>query len=762
MANAAEARAWMAAFHNPRYLHARGLHLASVVAGREAASEQIDLWERWAVINHRDSRGETMLHAALRGIEPGEADERQRLVAWLVDCGATLLPQPAGAPTDELLASLYKRFSSPRLGKGKSKSRAAFAEEAAAPPADEADEEVSDVPSPFALAVRLADGEGLDGLLAEAVVTMARQGAPLVGPASIDDHLSTLLHGWLDGADTAPLTHAALGAWRDANGVEPAHHMQPPPPPTTSAQNRALVLLSLSRLDCAAEPASARLAISVVHEPSSDAAGPRGGAGLASRAAAFQATEAAGAGGGGGGGGLMRRNRLATLVGEQQCASPLSSSAVGCLWWFRTWSAAYLQGEEGAMLLIKLVRATGGGEDEVLSWVALPLDEVGDHHLQMHAPPLPKSAAEARAPRSEPTSAWLHCCLDLGVTGTYAAFASRHPDLSRGPATVHRVEPLERKAGASRGAVAAVAAQDAFQVGCAARRRLGGVGGRGVGGRDGGPAPRDGGPAPRPGRQGGDLAGARARGARRGGAGTPRRAEGDAPDLARPRAAAPLARGGAGPRPGAHVRASCGDGGGARPGATHAGGRARAGSSRRSAARRARFGGARLPARLWPLRRRVAPHIGGAHAHQTWHRRRGAGHLRAPPHPARFPLPRAAEPRQAAHRAAQGGRAGGEDDAVPPPHARHRFAAAARRPRQGDAEVLLRSHLPPCRRLAALVCFVGGARHIAGAVHAALAPVVHHGPLRPREGGAHGQLVKGLCILAARVCLPSRRGRLCV
>ena len=58
----------------------------------------------------------------------------------------------------------------------------------------------------------------------------------------------------------------------------------------------------------------------------------RGGAGLASRAAAFQATEAAGAGGGGGGGGLMRRNRLATLVGEQQCASPLSSSAVGCLW----------------------------------------------------------------------------------------------------------------------------------------------------------------------------------------------------------------------------------------------------------------------------------------------------------------------------------------------------------------------------------------------------------------------------------------------
>ena len=50
-----------------------------------------------------------------------------------------------------------------------------------------------------------------------------------------------------------------------------------------------------------------------------------------------------------------------------------------------------------------------------------------------------------------------------------------------------------------------------------------------------------------------------------------------------------------------------------------------------------------------------------------------------------------------------GGRAGGEDDAVPPPHARHRFAAAARRPRQSDAEVLLRSHLPPCRRLAALV-----------------------------------------------------------
>ena len=49
----------------------------------------------------------------------------------------------------------------------------------------------------------------------------------------------------------------------------------------------------------------------------------------------------------------------------------------------------------------------------------------------MHALPLPKSAAEARAPRSEPTSAWLHCCLDLGVTGTYVFNAGQCPRTRR-------------------------------------------------------------------------------------------------------------------------------------------------------------------------------------------------------------------------------------------------------------------------------------------------------------------------------------------
>ena len=51
-------------------------------------------------------------------------------------------------------------------------------------------------------------------------------------------------------------------------------------------------------------------------------------------------------------------------------------------------------------------------------------------HLQLHAPPLPATASEARSPRSSPLGAWLHCELSLGVTGSYTAFSRRHPSLA--------------------------------------------------------------------------------------------------------------------------------------------------------------------------------------------------------------------------------------------------------------------------------------------------------------------------------------------
>ena len=45
--------------------------------------------------------------------------------------------------------------------------------------------------------------------------------------------------------------------------------------------------------------------------------------------------------------------------------------------------------------------------------------------MQLHPPPLPKSAAEARAPAKEPLDVWLHCELNVAVTGSLAAFEAR-------------------------------------------------------------------------------------------------------------------------------------------------------------------------------------------------------------------------------------------------------------------------------------------------------------------------------------------------
>ena len=42
--------------------------------------------------------------------------------------------------------------------------------------------------------------------------------------------------------------------------------------------------------------------------------------------------------------------------------------------------------------------------------------------MQLHPPPLPKSAAEARAPAKEPLDIWLHCEVNVAVTGSLAAF----------------------------------------------------------------------------------------------------------------------------------------------------------------------------------------------------------------------------------------------------------------------------------------------------------------------------------------------------
>ena len=520
MGGAAEARAWLAALHSPRYLLSRGMHLASAVAGREAAPEQLDLWERWAVVNHRDGRGETMLHAAARGTEAGETDERPRLLAWLVDAGALVLPQQADEPNDEALTSLYRRFSSPRLrpsmrtslrrssegtsggtkssllGDTSEGTKSSLLGETAllGDTAEVTEAQAVDVPSVFELLSSLAcrrsaEDPAYDLLFASTLASLAHQTAAQVGRTPVAAHLAELAArcGAALADAGARATLASLASTdADVDDLPVEVQMRPPPPPTADSQNRSLVMLSLTRLDCAADPSTSRLAVSMVHEPTN---GPSHGrrrslaaaslheGSLASRAAAFEnaspqanasplppALPARGS---------KLATRLATLVSEQVSSRPSASSASGILWWFRTWTAAYLPGEEGALLVIKLLRTGDGAEviegkeglselgsgglgsggdgssgDAVLGWVALPLEEIGEHHLQMHAPPLPKTLAEARAPKlAKPTNAWLHCELSLGVTGSYAAFAARHAELARGPTGLSEEEAalLERR-----------------------------------------------------------------------------------------------------------------------------------------------------------------------------------------------------------------------------------------------------------------------------------------------------------------------------
>ena len=93
-----------------------------------------------------------------------------------------------------------------------------------------------------------------------------------------------------------------------------------------------------------------------------------------------------------------------------------------------------------------LVSLHSGGE--TVGWAGVTLSSLGEHHLQLHAPPLPGSVSEARAPRTPPLECFLHCELGLGVTGSHARFveqcaAAPRAALSHGLAS-HTASPLTR------------------------------------------------------------------------------------------------------------------------------------------------------------------------------------------------------------------------------------------------------------------------------------------------------------------------------
>ena len=107
-----ETRHWLAAFHTPRYLAARGMHLANALTGGADAPRQLDLWARWALVNTTDARGEGLLAMALRGVETGDENDRGRLVAWLLDAGAEVMPFVSGGHASPSAAAAALRRAS--------------------------------------------------------------------------------------------------------------------------------------------------------------------------------------------------------------------------------------------------------------------------------------------------------------------------------------------------------------------------------------------------------------------------------------------------------------------------------------------------------------------------------------------------------------------------------------------------------------------------------------------------------------------------
>jgi len=402
MGNASLLRSWMAAFHSPRYLLSRGMHLVSAVAGKTKAPRQVDLWERVALVNMYDATGETPLHAALRGAVPGETSERVRLLAWLLDAGATpALPTAAkGMPVDPLELLL---------------------ERAAASQSDES-----------------------DAMFCELLQLLLSRAHSSLAPAELSARVDVLKPAYSPKLlDCAPKTQALL-----MRSPLPAPSIDsmfaPMPTPSEANEGRSLVLLSLARVDLAGSGfedvphPKMGLTVSMVHEPATGGAAVKAvvtgaGGGLAERSAKFEQMNPEGRARSSTGAGGVARKRLATLVAEQRSGAPLQSASMdhsSTLWWHSTWSAPYLPGEEGALLLVSLVQ-TGSGVDEIVGWAAQPCDELGEIHAQLYPAPLPSSLSEAKYPRSEPLEAWLHGELSLALTGSHAAYLQRHPDAVR-------------------------------------------------------------------------------------------------------------------------------------------------------------------------------------------------------------------------------------------------------------------------------------------------------------------------------------------
>ena len=109
-----------------------------------------------------------------------------------------------------------------------------------------------------------------------------------------------------------------------------------------------------------------------------------------------------------------------------------------------SWSALQLPGEEASLVLIQFVHqeATSKGGERLVGWVALPAESCGTHHMQLRAPPLPKTAGEARSPGADLLDCWVHCELAVAITGSFAEAQRK-----RTPSPTHQVAPTRTVTG---------------------------------------------------------------------------------------------------------------------------------------------------------------------------------------------------------------------------------------------------------------------------------------------------------------------------
>ena len=392
-----EARFWLVALSaatSSSNARATFKRVASLIVGEDRAASQLDLWERYTLVNTLDWRGEGMVHALVRGLEPGDESSRSRFLAMLLDQGAELLDGGSAATPDSCGCSALTLLLS----------RAAS-----------------------------SASKPLDSALAALLSLLLRQASCLIPAAKLGAAVAAARKSYSKLAQSAPETHAALCLPANlSHGADT--ELVPPPPPSQQQQRLRLLLLSIDRLDCGAMStrhekrpevkikaplAAVRVALTLVHQPaveeSSSSEAPRRGAGLgaiAAKANLFGGAEKPA----GDDLGVLEK-----LVEEKVSAPALGPSPKGLLW-STTWQALQLPGEEAALVLLQFVHpeAVKKGAERLIGWVTVAADAYGSHHLQLRPPPLPKSAAEARAPVPEPLDLWVHCDLALGVTGSLA------------------------------------------------------------------------------------------------------------------------------------------------------------------------------------------------------------------------------------------------------------------------------------------------------------------------------------------------------